>query len=89
VARELSKARLCKQLGDFQPPSSHQLESMRRAPRRYSPMPPRVPESLWKEYEWSLDQARAQRRVAWDTYRRAPATHRTSTLPGPPVNRYS
>ncbi len=69
VARELSKARLCKELGDFQSPSSHQLEAMRRAPQRYSPMPARVHESLWKEYEQTLDQARTQRRKAWTSYR--------------------
>ncbi len=69
VGREFSKLRLCQQLGAFRPPSAHQLEAARRAAHRYSPMPPRVPESLWKEYEQSLDQARAQRQREWSNYR--------------------
>ena len=70
VARELSKTRLCKELGPFQPASSHHLEATRRGRDRYSPMPSRVPESLWKEYEQSLDQARIERQEAWKNYRR-------------------
>jgi hypothetical protein len=69
VGRELSKTRLCRQLGPFQPASSHQLEATRRGPHQYSSMPPRVPQSLWKEYEQTLDQARTQRQEAWTRYR--------------------
>ena len=69
VARELSKTRLCKELGPFQPASSHHLEATRRGRDRYSPAPARVPESLWKEYEQSLDHARIQRQEAWKNYR--------------------
>jgi hypothetical protein len=76
VARELSKARLCKQLGPFQPASERQFEAARQAPLRYSPMPIRAPQSLWKEYEQSLDHARTQRQEAWGTYRRAAARER-------------
>jgi hypothetical protein len=76
VARELSKARLCKQLGAFQAASSHQLEATRRAAQRYSPMPTRAPRSLWKEYEQSLDQARTQRQEAWGSYRHAASRER-------------
>jgi hypothetical protein len=32
-------------------------------------MPTRAPQSLWKEYEQSLDQARTQRQEAWKSYR--------------------
>jgi len=76
VARELSKARLCKQLGPFQPASSHQLEVARHAPQRYSPTPTKAPQNLWKEYEQSLNQARTQRQEAWGNYRRAAARER-------------
>jgi hypothetical protein len=69
VARELSKARLCKQLGAFQPASSHQVEATRDATHQYSPMPSRVPEGLWKDYEQSLHHARTQRQEAWSSYR--------------------
>ena len=69
VGRELSKNRLCKQLGPFQLASSHQLEATRRGPHQYSSMPPRVPQSFWKEYEQTLDQARTQRQEAWTRYR--------------------
>ena len=69
VARELSKARLSKQLGAFQPASERHVEAARLAPHRYSPMPARAPQSLWKEYEQSLDQARSQRQEAWGRYR--------------------
>jgi hypothetical protein len=67
VARELSKARLYKQLGAFQPASERHLETARQALHRYSPS--RGSQSLWKEYERSLDQARTQRQEAWGSYR--------------------
>ena len=67
VARELSKALLCKQLGSFRPASERPLETARRALHRYSPS--RGSQSLWKEYEQSLDQARTQRQEAWASYR--------------------
>jgi hypothetical protein len=76
VARALSKARLCKQLGPFQPASERQFEAARQAPLRYSPMPIRASQSLWKEYEQSLDHAHAQRQEAWGSYRRAAARER-------------
>jgi hypothetical protein len=69
VARELSKARLCQQLGSFQPPSERHLQTARQAPHRYSPLPSRGSQSLWKEYEQSLHQARTQRQEAWGSYR--------------------
>ncbi|MBW2191328.1 MAG: relaxase/mobilization nuclease domain-containing protein, partial [Deltaproteobacteria bacterium] len=69
VGRELSKARLCEQLGAFQPASSHQLEAARRAVHRYSPMPARAPQSLWKEYEQTLHEARVRRQHEWSRYR--------------------
>ncbi len=69
VARELSKNRLCQRLGPFQPALERQLEAALQAPLRYSPMPTRAPQSLWKEYEQSLDQARKQRQEAWAGYR--------------------
>jgi len=71
VARELSKARLCKQLGSFQPASDRHLEAARQGEQRYSPMPTRGPRSLWREYEQSLHQARTHRREAWKSYREA------------------
>ncbi|MFZ1863743.1 MAG: hypothetical protein WAU39_05930 [Polyangiales bacterium] len=49
VGRELSKARLCERLGAFEPASERQLEAARQAPRRYSPMPARAPQSLWRD----------------------------------------
>jgi hypothetical protein len=76
VGREFSKARLCNQLGAFQAASSHQLEATEHTAQRYSPMPPRAPQSLWKEYEQSLDQARTQREEAWTGYRRASSRER-------------
>jgi hypothetical protein len=76
VARELSKARLCKQLGAFQPASERQREVAHRAPHRYSPMPARAPQSLWKEYEHSLEQARTLRREAWCSYRNSASRER-------------
>ena len=76
IARDLSKARLCKQLGAFQPASERQVEAARHAPRRYSPMPARAPQSLWKEYEQSLDEARTQRQESWKSYRDAASRDR-------------
>jgi hypothetical protein len=76
VARELSKARLSRHLGAFQPAPMHELQSTQGARLRYSPIPRGVPENLWQEYEQSLGQARAQRRVAWDTYRDAAGRER-------------
>jgi hypothetical protein len=67
VARELSKARICQRLGSFQPASERHLETARQALDRYSPS--RGSQSLWKEYERSLDQARTQRQEAWGSYR--------------------
>jgi len=69
VGRELSKPRLCKQLGDFRPVSVGQQEDPGRAVHRYSPMPPTVPESLWKDYAQSLHNARLERQHAWNSYR--------------------
>jgi hypothetical protein len=69
VARELSKARLCKQLGSFQPAPERHLETARQALHRYSPS--RGSQSLWKEYEQSLDEARTQRQESWKSYRDA------------------
>jgi hypothetical protein len=69
VDRELSKARLCRQLGPFQSASERHLEASREAPHHYSPMPTRAPQSLWKEYEQRLERARTQRQEAWNSYR--------------------
>ena len=69
VGRKFSKPRLCKQLGDFRPASEHQLEDVGRAAHWYSPMPPTVPESLWKDYAQSLNNARLERQHAWSSYR--------------------
>ena len=69
VDRQLSKPRLCDQLGAFQPASSHQLEAARRAVHRYSPMPAWAPQSLWKEYELTLHEARVRRQREWSRYR--------------------
>jgi len=74
VARELSKARLCEQLGSFQPASERQLEAARNALHRYSPS--QGSRSLWKEYEQSLDQARTKRQEAWGRYRDAASRER-------------
>jgi len=76
IAREFSKPRLCKRLGDFEPVSSHHLEACRRASHRYSPMPRTVPESLWTEYAQSLAQARLQRQDAWSDYRKSASRER-------------
>jgi len=69
VGRNFSKPRLCKQLGDFRPASVHQREDAGRAVHRYSPMPPTVPESLWKEYTQLLERGRLEREDAWNNYR--------------------
>ena len=76
VARELSKTRLCERLGPFQPASEGQLEAARQAPHRYSPMPPRASQGLWKEYEQSLREARARRERDWTRYRDTAAVER-------------
>ena len=69
VGREFSKPRLCQRFGAFQPAPAHQLEAARTATRRYSPVPAIAPQTLWKEYEQSLDQARMQRQHSWSSYR--------------------
>jgi len=76
VARELSKTRLCERLGAFQSVSERQREAAHQAPHRYSPMPVRAPQSLWKEYEHSLEQVRTQRREAWSSYRNSASRER-------------
>jgi hypothetical protein len=76
VDRELSKARLCRQLGPFQSASERHLEAARQAPHRYSPMPARAPQGLWKEYEQSLDQARTRRQESWKSYRESASRER-------------
>jgi hypothetical protein len=69
VGREFSKPRLCKRLENFQAASARQLQASGRAVHRYSPIPPTVPQSLWKDYAQSLDQARTERQHAWSSYR--------------------
>ena len=76
VARELSKTRLCERLGAFQSASERQREAAQRAPHRYSPMPARAPQSLWKEYEQTLQEARARRERDWARYRDTAAAER-------------
>jgi hypothetical protein len=76
VGRDLSKPRLCKRLGDFQPASLQCLEAARRTPHRYSPMPPSVSQSLWKDYTQSLEQGRLEREHAWNVYREIAARER-------------
>ena len=76
VGRELSKARLCERLGAFEPASERQLVAAREALRRYSPMPARAPQSLWKEYEQTLQETRARRQRDWARYRDTAATER-------------
>lgn len=76
VARELSKTRLCERLGAFQLASERQREAAHRALRRYSPRPPRASHSLWKEYEQTLQVARARRQRDWARYRDTAATER-------------
>ena len=76
VGRDLSKPRLCKRLGDFQPESSNHLEAARRTAHHYSPMPRSVPEGLWKDYTQSLEKGRLERERAWDAYREIAARER-------------
>jgi len=76
VARELSKTRLCERLGAFQSVSERQREAAQRAPHRYSPRPARAPQSLWKEYEQTLQEARARRERDWARYRDTAAAER-------------
>jgi hypothetical protein len=76
VDRQLSKTRLCERLGEFQPASERQLEAAREVPHRYSAMPARVPESLWKEYEHTLQESRARRERDWARYRDTAAAER-------------
>ncbi len=76
VGRDLSKPRLCKRLGDFQPASLQCVEAARRTAYRYSPMPPSVSQSLWKDYTQSLEQGRLERKRAWNTYREIAARER-------------
>ncbi|MGB8331505.1 MAG: hypothetical protein WCE62_15370 [Polyangiales bacterium] len=47
-----------------------------QAPHRYSAIPARAPQSLWKEYEQSLDQARTQGQEAWSSYRNSASRER-------------
>jgi hypothetical protein len=76
VARELSKARLCERLGAFQSVSERQRKAAQRAPHRYSPRPARASQSLWKEYERTLEAARARRERDWARYRDTAAAER-------------
>ncbi|MGB5311632.1 MAG: hypothetical protein WBN38_06140, partial [Polyangiales bacterium] len=76
VARELSKTRLCERLGAFQSVSVRQREAAERAPHRYSPRPARASQSLWKEYEQTLQEARARRERDWARYRDTAAGER-------------
>jgi hypothetical protein len=69
VDRGLSKPRLCKRLGDFQPASLNHLEATRHTAHRYSPMPARVPQTLWTDYTQLLEQGRHDRERAWSDYR--------------------
>lgn len=62
------KPNLCQRLGAFEPAPAHQLEAAGRAIQRYSPAPAIVPQSLWKEYEHSLEQARLERQHSWSGY---------------------
>ena len=77
VDRQLSKPRLCQRLGAFQPARVHELEAAGRAMiHRYSPVPAIVPQSLWKEYEQSLETARLEREPSWSGYRHTAAGER-------------
>ena len=76
VDRNLSKPRLCERLGDFQPASSQCFDAARATAHRYSPMPPSVSQSLWKEYTQSLEQGRLEREHAWTAYRDIAARER-------------
>lgn len=76
VDRQLSKPRLCQRFGEFQPARVRQLEAARTATRRYSPVPAIAPQSLWKEYEQSLEQARLEREHSWSGYRHTASAER-------------
>ena len=76
VGREMSKPRLCKRLGDFQPASSNHLEAARHTAHHYSPMPRGVSQGLWKDYTQSLEQGRLERERAWSSYREIAARER-------------
>jgi len=76
VGRNFSKPRLCKQLGDFRQASEDQLQDAGRVVDRYSPIPPTVPESLWKDYAQSLNNARLERQHAWSNYRESASGER-------------
>jgi hypothetical protein len=76
VGRELSKPRLYRRFGDFEPASADHREDARRAPHRYAPRPRKVPESLWVEYAQSLEQARLHRKNAWSGYRKRATAER-------------
>jgi len=76
VARELSKARLCERLGAFQSVSERQRETALRAPHQYSPRPALASQSVWKEYEQTLQEARARREHDWARYRDTAAAER-------------
>jgi hypothetical protein len=76
VGRNFSKRRLCKKLGDFRPASVRQLEDAGRMVPRYSPVPPTVPDSLWKDYAQSLNNARLERQHAWSSYRESASRDR-------------
>ena len=69
VDRGLSKPRLCKRLGDFQPASLNHLEATRHTAHRYSRMPARVPQTLWTDYTLLLEQGRHDRERGWSDYR--------------------
>jgi hypothetical protein len=76
VDHQLSKPRLCQRFGEFQPAHVRQLEAARTATRRYSPVPAIAPQSLWKEYEQSLEQARLEREHSWSGYRHTASAER-------------
>jgi hypothetical protein len=69
VDRGISKPRICKRLGDFQPASLNHLEATRHTAHRYSPMPARVPQTLWTDHALLLEQGRHDRERAWSDYR--------------------
>ena len=76
VGRELSKPRLCKRFGDFEPACASHVDESHRAPHRYAPMPRAVPESLWSEYTRALARARGQRQDAWRADRKTASRER-------------
>ena len=69
VARELSKARLCKQLGSFQPASERQLEAARQAPHRYSPCRPGHPRACGRSTSGASTKLGCIARRRWGSYR--------------------